>query len=158
MAAGDIVWFDQAMLDLGKEVHDLTNDTLKLGIVKSAANAGIDPVASTADPRWGAGGSTNLSSSEVATGGSSYTGPQTLTTKTWTLVSGKGTLRADVVSLAQDASGFTNGRWGILYNDTAAGKQALAYVDLGSDRSLVTGPLTIDWNGATNDILTLDSV
>jgi hypothetical protein len=63
-----------------------------------------------------------------------------------------------VVSLAQDASGFTNGRWGILYNDTAAGKQALAYVDLGSDRSLVTGPLTIDWNGATNDILTLDSV
>lgn len=157
MAAGDITWFRQALLDLGKKVHDLSADTLKLGIVKSAANSGIDPTATTADPRWGAGGTTNLSSSQVATGGTSYTGPQTLGSVTWTLVSNEPFLRAAVVSLAQDASGFTNGRWGIIYNDTAAGKQALAFVDLGGDKSLAAGGLSIDWNGASNDILKITS-
>lgn len=156
MAQGDIYWFDQALLDIGKKLHDLSADTLKLGIVKSAANSGIDPAVTTSDPRWGSGGSTNLSSSQVATGGTSYTGPQTLASATWTLVSGVATLRANVVTLNQDASGFTNGRWGIIYNDTDSGKRALAFVDLGSDRSLAAGSLTIDWNGATNDILTLD--
>lgn len=155
MSSGDIVWFNQAKLNVGKKLIDLSADTLKLGIVKSQANGGIDPSASTSDPCWGSGGSTNLSSSQVATGGSAYTGPKTLTTVTFTLVSGVATLRADIVTIAQDASGFTNGRWGILYSDTATNKNALAYVDLGSDRSLATAALTIDWSGATNDILTL---
>lgn len=156
MAVGDIVWFDQALLDLGSKKHNLGSDTLKLGIVKSAANGGVDPAATTSDPRWGAGGSTNLSSSQVATAGTSYTGPQTLASVTWSLVTGVATLRAAVVTLAQDASGFTNGRWGIIYNDTSSGKEALAYVDLGTDRSLANGALTIDWYSASNDILTLD--
>jgi len=156
MAAGDIFWFEQALLDIGKKLHDLSADTLKLAIIKGSGDSGIDPTEATADPRWGAGGSTNLSSSQVATGGTAYTGPITLASRTWTLVSGKPTLRADVINLAQDASGFTNGRWGVLYNDTDSGKRALGYVDLGSARSLVTGPLTIDWSGGTNDILELD--
>lgn len=65
MASGDIVWFDQALLNLGEKVFDLSSDTLKLGIVKSAANSGIDPAASTSDPCWGAGGSTNLDRKSV---------------------------------------------------------------------------------------------
>lgn len=156
MASGDIVWFDQALLNLGEKVFDLSSDTLKLGIVKSAANSGIDPAASTSDPCWGAGGSTNLSSSQVATGGTSYTGPQTLASVTWTIVSGTPTLRAANVTLASDASGFTNGRWGIIYDDSATNKNAIAYVDLGSDRSIASGGLTIDWSGADGDILTLN--
>jgi len=59
------------------------------------------------------------------------------------------------VTLAQDASGFTNGRWGIIYNNSDTNKRAIAFVDFGSDRSLVSGAITIDWNGATNDILTI---
>lgn len=158
MATGDITWFDQALLDLGSKIHNLGSDVLKLGIVKSAANGGIDPATTTADPRWGAGGTTNLSSSSVVVTGTSYTAPQTLASVTWSLVSGIATLRANIITLAQDASGFTNGRWGIIYNDTDTGKRALAFVDFGSDRSLVAGALTIDWFGATNDILTLDQV
>lgn len=155
MAVGDIKWFAQGLLDLGNKLHNLGSDTLKYGIVKSAANGGIDPSLSTTDPRWGAGGTTNLSSSQVATGGTSYTGPGSLASATWTLVSNVPTLRANAITLAQDASGFTNGRWLIIYNDTDSGKRALAFVDLGSDRSLVTGQLVIDWSGASNDILTI---
>jgi hypothetical protein len=158
MATGDVTWFRQALLDIGLEIHQLETDTLKLGIITSSTT----PSATSSDPRWGAGGGTNMSTNQVATGGTSYTGPQTLQissggagTQTWTLVSNVPTLRADVITLAQDGSGFTNGRWGIIYNDTAAGKQCLAFVDFGSDRSLVTGQLVIDWNGASNDILTI---
>lgn len=152
MAAGDIVWFDQALLDLGKKLHDLSTEDVRLGFITSA----VTPAANTSDPRWGAGGGTNLSSSTVGTGGTSYTGPLALSTKSWAIVSGVPTFRADVVSLAQDASGFTNARWGILFNNTDSGKRALAYVDLGSDRSLASGSLSLDWQGAGNDILTLD--
>lgn len=159
MAAGDIVWVDQALLDLGLKIHNLDTDTLKVGLVTSSTT----PTSSTADPRWGSGGSTNWSTNQVSTGGTSYTGPITLQvssggggSQTWTIVSSVPTLRADAITLNQDASGFTNARWGIIYNDTAAGKQVLAYIDLGTDRSIVSGSLTLDWNGANNDILTID--
>lgn len=151
MATGDIKWFAQAHLDMGKKLHDLSSDTLKLGIITSA----VTPSLSTSDPRWGAGGSTNLSSNEVATAGTSYTGPLTLASVTWTLVSNASTLRATDPTMAQDASGFTNGRWGIVYNDTDAGKRCLGFIDFGSDRSLVTGSLTINFGGSGTDILTL---
>lgn len=151
MAQGDIKWFAQALLDLGEKLHDLSSDTFKLGIITSA----VTPSLSTSDPRWGAGGSTNLSSNQVATGGTSYTGPLTLASVTWTLVSNVPTFRATDPTMAQDASGFTNGRWGIIYNDTDAGKRAIGFIDLGFDRSLVTGSLTINFGGAGTDVLTL---
>jgi hypothetical protein len=59
------------------------------------------------------------------------------------------------VTIAQDAAGFTNARWGIIYNNTDANKRAIAFIDLGSDRSIVSGSLTLDWSGATNDVLTI---
>jgi hypothetical protein len=33
--------------------------------------------------------------------------------------------------------------------------RAIAFVDLGTDRSVVGGALTIDWSGVQNDILTI---
>lgn len=154
MATGDVKWFAQALHDLGAKIHNLGADDLRLGIITSAAT----PTSTTAAPHWGGTGTTNLATSQVATGGTEYTGPVALSGESWTVVSGVPTLRADVVSLAQDAAGFTNGRWGIIYNNTDANKRAVAFVDLGSDRSIADGPLSIDWNGATNDILTLTPV
>lgn len=152
MATGDVTWFDQALLDLGKKIHDLSTDVLKLGLVTST----VTPSATTADPRWGAGGGTNLSTNAVATG-TAWTGPVTLASVAWTIVAGTPTLdAADPAQIAQDGSGFTNARWGIIYNDTAAGKQALCFIDLGSDRSIVTGPLSITFNAS--GVLTLNQV
>ena len=151
MANGDVKWFAQGLLDLGNKIHNLSSDTLKLGITIGTTT----PSVTTAGPHWGGTGTTNFASEQVATGTSYSSGGPTLTTVTWTIVSGVPTLRADVVTVAQDATGFTNGRWGIVYNSTDANKRALGYVDLGSARSIQGGALTVDWNAATNDILTL---
>jgi hypothetical protein len=153
MAVGDIFWFRAGLLAVGTKLIDLNADTIRLGLVKSAANSGIDPTNITADPRWGAGGTTNLSTSQVATGTSYTTGGPTLTTKSFALRANVPTLRADIVTIAQDAAGFTNARWGILYESVTL--RAIAFVDLGTDRSVVGGELKIDWSGVDNDILTI---
>jgi hypothetical protein len=152
MAVGDITWFRAGLLALGTKLINLNADTIKLGLVKSAANSGIDPTNITADPRWGAGGTTNLATSQVNTGTSYANGGPALT-KTFELRANVPTLRGDIVTIAQDASGFTNARWGILYE--TATLRAIAFVDLGTDRSVVGGELKIDWSGVDNDILTI---
>jgi len=153
MATGTIKWFAAGLLDLGNKVHNLSSDTLKLGIVTT----GTVPAVSTAAPHWGGTGTTNFASTQVATAGTSYTGPKTLASVTWTNVSNVPTLRATDISMAQDASGFANGAYGIIYNDTDANKRALGYVELSSAGalSLVAGAVTIDWGGAGTDILTI---
>jgi hypothetical protein len=151
MAAGDIIWFRQGLLDLGKKLHDLSADALKLGLITAAAT----PVATSADPRWGAGGTTNFLTNQVAVATAYVTGGPSLANVSWALQSNQPELRADIVTIAQDPGGFTNARWGIIYNNTDAGKRCLAFVDLGSDRSIVGGPLVIDWNGASNIILNI---
>lgn len=150
MATGDIKWFAEGLTGLGNKLHNLSSDTLKLGIVTTATV----PSMTTADPRWGTGGTTNFSSNQVATA-TAYTGPITLASVTWTNVSGVPTLRATDVTVAQDASGFTNGAYGIIYNDTDAGKRCLGYIELSSagSASIVSGSLTINFQGAGTDVL-----
>ena len=153
MATGTVKWFTQGLHDCGKKIHDLSADALQLGIVTNATV----PAVSTAAPHWGGTGTTDFSANEVSTAGTSYTGPITLTTVTWTIVSNVPTLRADIITLAQDASGFTNGAYGIIFNSTDANKRCVGFVEInsGGTASLVSGQLVIDWNGATNDVLTL---
>jgi hypothetical protein len=152
MAVGDIRWFAQGLTDLGNKVHSLNNvDTLKLGLITSATT----PTVATAGPHFGGSGTTNMAVNQVAPGTAYTAGGPALSSVSWTNVSGVPTLRAANVVVNQDATGFTAARWGIIYNDTNAAKQCLAYVDLGSDRSIVAGSLTLDWSGANNDILTI---
>lgn len=153
MATGNIKWFAQGLLDLGNKIHNLSADVLKLGIVTTATV----PSVTTAAPHWGGTGTTNFAANQVSTGGTQYTGPKTLASVTWTLVSGVPTLRATDIAMTQDASGFSNGAWGIIYNDSDANKRALGYVELSAAgaASLVAGALTIDWQGAGTDILTI---
>ena len=150
MAAGDIKWFSKALLNLGTKLYNLTSDSLKLGIINST----VTPSLSTADPHWGGTGTTNLATNEVSTAGG-YTGPIALTSVTWTEVSNVPTLRAANVTIPQNASGFTNGRWGVIYDDTDVNKRALGFVDLGAVTSIASASLTFDWAGASGDILTI---
>ena len=66
-------------------------------------------------------------------------------------------LRATDIAMTIDASGFTNGAYGVIYNDTDANKRAIGFVELSSagTLSLVAGGVTIDWGGAGTDLLTL---
>lgn len=152
MARGDVHWFNRALLDLGTKKHDLSADTFMLGIVTNTTV----PDVNTADPRWGSGGTTNFSSNQVALA-TGYSGPVTLASLTWSQVANISTLRANVVTIAQDAGGFSNGAYGIIYNNTDAGKRAIGWVDLGGPVGNVAGPIDIDWNGANNDMLTLSA-
>ncbi len=150
MATGDVFWFDAGLNRLLRGELDMDGGNVKLGFITSAAT----PSKTAADPRWGAGGSTNYSTNQVGTGGTSYTGPVTIGSPTIAVSTPDIFFRGNIVTLAQDASGFTNARWGILFQDDA-NDYAIAYIDLGSDRSLVAGQVQIDWNGANNDILKL---
>ena len=129
MATGDVTWFDQALVDISKKLINLSADTIKLGLITTSTT----PAATTAVPCWGAGGTTNMSTNAVATG-TAWTGPVTLASVTCSLSGGKMVFDAADVSVSQDASGFTNARWGIIYSDTATNKNCLAFLDLGSDR------------------------
>lgn len=150
MAAGDIVFFDQFLVDVLESLHDLENNTIKLGLITSA----VTPSATTADPRWGSGGSTNLSTSQVTPGGNYSSGGPTIGNPTVTLDSGQAVFDGDDISISQNASNPTNARWGIIYNDTDTGKRALGYVDLGAAIDLSAGDFAINWNAS--GIMTLN--
>lgn len=152
MATGSIKWFQEGILQMGTKIHNFTSDTLKLGVVTTATV----PTLATAVPHWGGTGTTNFATNQVGTGGG-YTGPITLASVTWTNVAGALTLRATDVVIPQNASGFSNGAYGIIYNDTDANKRAIAYVELssGGTATIVSGSITIDFQGSGTDILTI---
>ena len=151
MAIGQVFFFDQFIEDESHKLHDLSNDTLMLGLITSVAT----PTKATADPRWGAG-ATNLSTNEVTAGGSYVAGGVSLSgtiTNNLTRVGSTKTLTGDDVSIAQNSLNPTDARWGIIYNATDAGKRCIAYVDLGGVVNLTSGPFSITWSG-TNVIAT----
>jgi hypothetical protein len=149
MPRGDIKWFAQALHDLGNKIHDLDSDDLRMGVVTNTTV----PAINTAAPHWGGTGTTNFASNQVPTG-TGYTGPITLT-ETWVLTAGGADFRLSNITIPQDASGFTTGHWGIIYNNTDANKRVLAYVDLDGPIGNQAGPIDFYWNGATNDVLRL---
>lgn len=144
MAAGDITFFEQWYVDVQEGIHELETDTIKVGLITSAAT----PTAASADPRWGAGGTTNFSSSQVTPGGNYSTGGPSAANPTVTLTSGSGVFDADDISITKNASNPTNARWGIIYNDTAAGKQCIGFLDLGTSIDLSAGDFGITWNAS----------
>jgi len=140
MAQGDVIVFDQFMVDVGEEVHQLETDTFKIGLTTGATT----PSTTTADPRWGAGGTTNFATEQVTPGGNYVSGGATCSNPTYDLTGGLAQFDADdPAAWAANASNPTNATWGILYNDTATGKNAIAAIDLGGSFNMTTGPLTI---------------
>lgn len=144
MAAGDVFFFDQWLVDVQEKLHDLENDSVKVALITSAAT----PAVTDADPRWGAGGTTNFSSSQVTPGGNYTTGGIAASAPSVTLTGGAAVFDAGDISVAQHASNPTNARWGIIYNDTATGKNCIGYVDLGATIDLSAGAFSITWNAS----------
>lgn len=147
MSAGSTYWFVrylERVFDFQSADFGTTPHTIKCALIKSAANGGYDPAVTTAYPTWGAGGSVNLSSAEVAAGGS-YTAGGVVVSAPGTTVS-SATLQIDwgnPASWAQDGANPTNARWAIFYDDTSANKDCICWMDLGGDLDLTTGELTL---------------
>lgn len=145
MARGDFTVFEEFADQLGEEKHNFASDTLKLGIIDNTAA----PTASDATPTW-----SDYSANEVSTAGGYTANGETLSGVTWTEAAGVATLDdTGNISLSQDGSGFTDGYYGILYNDTEATDMAIGFLDLGGPVSEQDGPVTITWNAS--GILTL---
>ena len=142
MAQGDVTLFNEFKEDVGQKIHNLSSDTFKVGLVTNA----VTPAAGTSDPRWGAGGTTNLSTSQVTPGGNYSAGGPALASSTYSETAGTATFDAADVSIAQDAANPNNARWAIIYNDTSAGKEAVAFLDLGGVTDLTAGNLAVTWS------------
>jgi hypothetical protein len=150
MNEGDVVWFYAAAHALGTKQFDLSTDVLKMGITKGLTT----PSATTAAPHWGGVGSVDFSTEEVNKG-SVYTGPITLSNKSFNFDASGVYLAADNILLNMDvASGFFDGTYGVIFNATDVKKRALAFVYLGTV-NLSRAPFALDWFGPQNKVLSL---
>ena len=142
MARGDFTLFEEFANTLlnGAIAWDLhASDVIKLGIVDNTDVATI--IASAAAPDW-----SDWSTNEVGTGGNYVADGITIDNCTYVEADGVGTFDADDNSdLEQDGSGFTDAYWGILYDSTLAGKNAIGFLDFGGPVSEVAGPIVISW-------------
>jgi len=142
MAQGDVTVFNSAKEYLADGTFDLDTHVFKIALVSNSSL-----LATQADLALATGFT-------QVTGGTSYTaGGETLTC-TWVESAGTVTFDSSVnPSWVQDASGPTDIRYGIIYDDTDASDTALAFVDLtaGGDGttaiSLQTGDISITWAG-----------
>lgn len=137
MAAGDFTLFNEVVDQLGKEAHNFASDTLKLGIVDNT----LTPLVNIATPTW-----SDYSTNEVSTAGGYPADGIALTSVTYVHSVGTSTLDAANIAISQNASGFADGYWGILYNSSNATGMAIGFIDLGGPVSEVAGPIAINWN------------
>jgi hypothetical protein len=159
MAAGDITAYDlwtQSNYDgdgdgnLSSTPVDCDTDTIKLVLLTSSYVPDNDET--TIQHHFD-----DISANEVATG-TAYTGPITLTSGSVSSTGGVMTLDYDDVVIAADAGGFTNARWFVIYKDsgTPATSPLMMTGDLGADKSITTGSLTISFNAS--GVLTVTKV
>ena len=140
MATGDVTLFEEFIREIGEEVHNFSApDTLKCGIVDDT----LTPLKSIATPRWA-----DFSANEVSTAGGYTANGETLAGVDWSEADGVATLKAQSFTLAQDAGGFADAYWAIIYNDTATNDEAICFIELGGPVSEVAGDVTIKFDGA----------
>jgi len=141
MAVGDLTLFNDFVRQLAEKEIDLADDEYKIALFNSTRA----PVATESSPVY--------STSNEVTGGTSYSAGGAVCSSTMSVTLSGATVDWDAsaspaVSWSQDASGPTNIRWGILYNNTAAAKPAAAFIVFGdgSDLSLVSGDISFTFN------------
>ena len=147
MATGDLTLFEEWLVDDGEgDVHDYEVDVFKIALIDNV----ITPTAADATPAWGATSGVDYDANEVSTAGAVYVaGGLTLANPTHTEAAGVATFDADDPAvITQDAAGFTDAYWGIIYNDTTTNKNAIAFIELGGPVSQVAGPITITLNAS----------
>lgn len=139
MAQGDVVFFDQWLVDSMEAKQDHEAGTFLMGLVTNVTV----PAATTADPRWGAGGTTNFKTTECTPGGNYVADGAALANPSVVLNGGAAEIDwDDPATWSQHASNPTDATWGIIYNNQAA-KECVGYVDLGGAFNMTTGDLTV---------------
>lgn len=124
---------------LAEKVHNLGSDTLKIALTNGAPNVAWDQLADVTQIANGNGYTTGGTQATIASSAQSA--------GTYKLVLN------DVVFTASGSMGPF--QWAVLYNDTAAGDELIAYWDYGSAVTLTSGD-TFTWDAdPTTGILTI---
>ncbi len=143
MAAGNFTVFDKAIKKIADGTIDLDSHAFKICVATSAQAIAANFAGGSGNARYA-----DLTH-EAADNGSYVAGGEALTGITWALVGGVATFDADDANW----TGCTmTVKYGIIYDDTAANKDLLGFVDLdtlsGSGIVVSAGDLTIMWNSA----------
>lgn len=139
MARGDVVVFEEAMAKM-LDGDWASTDHFYCAICDNTAT----PAASTATPVIG-------DFTQVGSGGTYVSGGADLGALSDLVSEAAGVVTFDSATnptWAQDAGNDVDAYWGIIYNFTDAGKDALAFVDLGGPVDMSAGDLTITWSGS----------
>ena len=144
MARGDVTIFEEALAKM-VDGNWASTDHFYCAICDNTAT----PAADTATPVIG-------DFTEVGTAGTYVAGGVDLGALADLVSEAAGVMTFDSgtnPSWAQNAGNDVDAYWGIIYNYTDAGKDALAFVDLGGPVDMSAGDLTITW--AAGGLLTI---
>lgn len=127
--------------DVGRKVHNLNTDVLKIALTNAAPNVATHTVLADI--------------TEIAAANGYSAGGNTPTNSGYSQTSGTGKLiLVDTVFTASGGS-IAQFRYVVLYNSTASGGPLIAYWDYGSGLTLASGDtLTVDFDGSAG-VLTL---
>ena len=136
MARGDVTIFEEALAKM-IEGNWASTDAFWCAICDNTAT----PTAATATPVLG-------DFTQVGTAGTYISGGLTLGALSDLVSEAAGVMTFDSgtnPSWAQDALNDVDAYWGIIYNYTDAGKDCVAFVDLGGPVDMSAGDLTVTW-------------
>ena len=138
MARNDWVMFEEFSLDLANGVHNLGSNTFKVGLVDETTPV---PVSTSVEPEWTDFSGNEVSGTGYSAGGATLSGTSTAEAAGVTTFDDTGN-----VTWSQNGAGPTNIYWAILYNDSAASKECVGFLDMGGPVSLQDGDVSITWN------------
>lgn len=145
MAQGDIIVFNEAKAKM-VDGNWASSDTFNIALITDTTR----PTAATITPVFG-------DFTEATPGGSYAANGEGLDTLANLVTETGGVMTFDdtgaTVVWLQNASNPTNASWGLIYNFTDAGKDALAFIDLTTDggttpADMTAGDLTITWHAS----------
>ena len=153
MAQGTITLFNEYSESMSDGRIDLDTNAFYAALTTLQVGGTPTIAATDAVPCWGAGGTTNLASSEVAAGGGYSAGGIALTSVTWAKTAGVCKFDAADIRWTSSASGDpATIKSLILYDNTTANKDAIGFMDLTADGttaiSLLAGDISITWPAA----------
>ena len=137
MARGDVVVFEEAKAKM-LDGDWAASDHMYLAICDDTTT----PTAAIATPVIG-------DFTQVGAAGTYVNNGTDLGTIATLVAEAAGTMKFDSATnptWAQDANNDVDAYWGIIYNFTDAGKDALAFVDLGGPADMSAGALTVTWS------------
>ena len=137
MATGDVTVFDEAKAKM-LSGNWASTDNFYLAIIDNTAT----PLASTATPVIG-------DFTQVGAAGSYINDGTDLGALSVLVSEAGGTMTFDSSTnptWAQDGLNDVDAWWGIIYNNTDSGKDAVAFVELGGPVDMSVGALTVTWH------------